>query len=168
MYYSPEDSQGPVATLLTQTPRDIRFEGIEDADVGPDEKAVAFFNDEGRRVSRAIIPANVFDKLPLFLAQPVPLLLAMEEVPPGLAGNLLALIPASAMRASRLEDEPWLASLPVDESEAQYQPLFIGKVVRFEKDRRWPDDLVKDATDVFERLLAGDSMPVVDKMLESL
>ena len=49
-------------------------------------------------------------------------------------------------------------------------PLLLGHIVRFQRDRKHPDDLAMEAGDVLQTIVAKESATteVVDKLLEDL
>lgn len=46
--------------------------------------------------------------------------------------------------------------------------VFLGQIIRFEKDRKHPDDLALETMDVLRTIVQGDVSEVVDKVLEDL
>ncbi len=59
------------------------------------------------------------------------------------------------------EDE---ADLPQDRQAA----VFLGQIIRFDHDRKHPDDLALETMDVLRTIVQGDVSEVVDKVLEEL
>ena len=79
------------------------------------------------------------------------------------------------------EPEPWAASVPGAgfESATDGEPdgegierlegmLFLGQIVRFDRDRVHPDNLGLEAADVLRRLVEGRTSEVVDRALDDL
>lgn len=109
---------------------------------------------------------------------PVPLALAAEEAHPGLQCRLFAVIDVPSPEGEAEDDEgnePWAASVPSWEQEAELEPtadgqaaVLLGHVVRFARDRKHPDNLALEAADVLATIVQGQVTEVVDKVLEDL
>ncbi|HEU5220349.1 MAG TPA: hypothetical protein VFU23_16935 [Gemmatimonadales bacterium] len=55
------------------------------------------------------------------------------------------------------------------EAETERQAaVFLGQIIRFDKDRKHPDDLALETVDVLRTIVQGDVSEVVDKVLEDL
>jgi hypothetical protein len=69
-----------------------------------------------------------------------------------------------------LEDEADEAAGPQEEDvrEDRQAAVFLGQIVRFEHDRKHPDDLALETMDVLRTIVQGDVSEVVDKVLEDL
>ena len=119
------------------------------------------------RVAQQVLPSGGAEQLEKFLADPVELALIARLGEPGIDASLIAFVSGERIRAVRVEDEPWLASVDSFD-EPELSPLFLGKVVRYEKDCSQPLNLRAEATDLFAKVLAGTGKTLVDKMLESL
>jgi hypothetical protein len=59
-------------------------------------------------------------------------------------------------------------SEPADEEVDRQAAVFLGQIIRFEKDRKHPDDLALETMDVLRTIVQGDVSEVVDKVLEDL
>ncbi|MGQ0704160.1 MAG: hypothetical protein ACT4PM_13595 [Gemmatimonadales bacterium] len=131
-------------------------------------------------------------------SQPVRLALAAREEPPGLQCRLFALVEIPRDFFAGLEEEeasPWAASVPgtaydrmmagedrgsladlpdnaegsdTASEEHRQAAVFLGQIVRFQKDRRHPGDLALETMDVLRTIVQGDVSEVVDKVLEDL
>lgn len=55
-----------------------------------------------------------------------------------------------------------------DEEVDRQAAVFLGQIIRFEKDRKHPDDLALETMDVLRTIVQGDVSEVVDKVLEDL
>lgn len=129
---------------------------------------------------------------------PVRLALAAREQSPGLQCQLFALVemPGDFFTEGGDDDEegdaPWAESVPGaaydrvihggdvageaengaaaegDEEPGRQAAVFLGQIVRFEKDRKHPDDLALETMDVLRTIVQGDVSEVVDKVLEDL
>lgn len=107
--------------------------------------------------------------------------LAAVAQEPGIQARLFALIPAIILR-SEIEDdeekEPWASSVPSFEEEQERAdidpdelvPILLGHIVRFEKDRKHPEDLPSEAADILQSVVSEENQlkTIVDKMLEDL
>jgi len=129
--------------------------------------------------------------------EPVPVVLMAREAPPGLQCQLFALLalPIELLEGDDEdeegeedeedddeEDAPWAESVPGasyeremagddddDEDEEDRVVAFpLGQIVRFDKDRLYPDNLPLETADVLRRLIEGRTYEVVDKALEDL
>lgn len=129
--------------------------------------------------------------------EPVPVVLMAREAPPGLQCQLFALLalPIELLEGDdddseeegeeEEEDEeeaPWAESLPgtsyerevadgeegEDDDEDRVVAFPLGQIVRFDKDRLYPDNLPLETADVLRRLIEGRTYEVVDKALEDL
>lgn len=65
------------------------------------------------------------------------------------------------------EDEPEHAA-ETDEAAERQAAVFLGQIIRFEKDRKHPGDLGLETMDVLRTIVQGDVSEVVDKVLEDL
>lgn len=142
-----------------------------------------------RVISRCAVPeetAEDFLSMELF-EQPVALALNVKAGGPGLEGNLLALVPLSD-RPDEGPEEPWKRSVPGagyeeaaravggdedagdgdEAAEGQLVGVFLGQVVRFDEDRRYPDNLLREAADMLAGVVRGRIGDVVDRVLRDL
>ena len=53
-------------------------------------------------------------------------------------------------------------------SEERQAAVFLGQIIRFDHDRKHPDDLALETMDVLRTIVQGDVSEVVDKVLEDL
>lgn len=141
-----------------------------------------------RLVARCVVEPAAMDLVReerLFEA-PVRLALAAIEAPPGLQCRLFALVPMPGDREGDDEtDAPWAGSVPgagyeeavraqhgdrgLDSAEGTpMAAVLLGEVVRFARDRRYPDNLGEEAADVLGRIVNGKVTEVVDRALEDL
>ena len=65
------------------------------------------------------------------------------------------------------EDEAEDAAEAGEESDRQ-AAVFLGQIIRFQKDRKHPGDLALETQDVLRTIVQGDVSEVVDKVLEDL
>jgi hypothetical protein len=178
-----ESEARPAVFVTTREPVTILVSRLEDPRA-PDSSALAAYID-GRMVARSAMPPEAIERLlelRLF-EDPVPLGLFAYEDAPGLQCRLFALVPRTALESEAHADEPWKASVPSyeatrdasadddedddddDEDEiAPFETILLGHIVRFEKDRRHPQDLAAEAVDILQRIIHGaDSLEDADK-----
>ena len=185
-----EDSpERPVALAATDRPLPVRVAAIED-DRAPDGMACLGSFLGPRLVARCVLPpdaaAFLLDR-GLF-AQPVRLALAAREESPGLQCQLFALVELPDdffTRDEGEEDAPWSESVPGasyeraledepadsgegEEEDDRQAAVFLGQIIRFQKDRKHPEDLGLETMDVLRTIVQGDVSEVVDKVLEDL
>lgn len=55
-----------------------------------------------------------------------------------------------------------------DDDADRQAAVFLGQIIRFDKDRKHPDDLALETMDVLRTIVQGDVSEVVDKVLEDL
>lgn len=138
---------------------------------------------EGHAIGRCAIPEeSVEDFLEMDLFdEPVALALNVRVGGPGIEGSLLALVPMDQTKRRRDEpDEPWRASVPGvdyekssdeesgDAAASQLVGIFLGEIVRFERDRKDSDSMLREAADMLAGVIRGDVEAVVDRVIEEL
>lgn len=179
-FYEDADNESgvPVAFVSTQQSVPLIVDQVEDHRT-PDGMVCmgTFFNK--RLIARSIIPPEALSELETqsLFASPVRLGLAAIEQDPGLQCRLFALLPADQFAMPEPE-EPWSASVPkfedlqaeVEDEEDDVVPILLGHIVRFQKDRKHPENLAAEAADVLRAMLSDDRplSSVVDKILEDL
>lgn len=184
----------PVALAATDRPLPLRLETIEDERAPDGMSCIGSFLGP-KLVARCVVPpdAAAFLLERGLFSQPVRLALAAREESPGLQCQLFALVelpPDSFSGADDTEEtSPWADSVPgaaydreisgVPAEEAPNEPpeseeaerqaaVFLGQIIRFEKDRRHPKDLALETMDVLRTIVQGEVSEVVDKVLEDL
>ena len=175
---SPDDEARPAVFVTTREPVRIRVSQLDDPRA-PESSALAAYID-GRMVARSAMPAEAIARLiELHLFdEPVPLGLFAYEEAPGLQCRLFALVPRTLLEADVHDAEPWKASVPSYEAalgtdddddddddedeedeegddETPFETILLGHIVRFENDRRHPDDLAAEAVDILQRIIHG-------------
>jgi hypothetical protein len=171
----------------------VRLAPVDDERAPEDMTCIGSFLGP-KLVARCVVPpdAAAFLLERGLFDQPVRLALAAREEPPGLQCRLFALvdIPGDVLSGEEEESSPWAESVPgasydrtvsgeddasapvsgeedADEGERQ-AAVFLGQIVRFEKDRRHPGDLALETMDVLRTIVQGEVSEVVDKVLEDL
>jgi hypothetical protein len=187
----------PVALAATDRPLPLRLQSIED-ERAPDGMACIGSFLGPKLVARCVVPpdAAAFLLERGLFTQPVRLALAAREEPPGLQCQLFALVelPPDFFAGNEEGDEPapWADSVPgasydrersegqggeegeaptegdEDAEEQRQAAVFLGQIIRFDKDRRHPGDLALETMDVLRTIVQGDVSEVVDKVLEDL
>ncbi len=170
-----------VVLAATDRPLPVAVRPIEDERVPTGMVGLASYLGD-RLIARCAVAPEVADfiKARELFEQPVQLVLAGREEPPGLQCRLFAVVPVALDEDQPSEpDEPWAASVPrfedqvadeqdeIDRLEGQGM-VFLGQIVRFAKDRRHPDDLALETADVLRTLVEGKAGEVVDRVLDDL
>ncbi len=171
-----ESESRPAVFVTTREPIRLAVSRLEDPRA-PESSALGAYID-GRLVARCAMPPEAIERLValrLFEA-PIPIGLFAYEEAPGLQCRLFALVPRDALEEAAHEHEPWKASVPSYESstsdngeadsgpETPYESILLGHIVRFEKDRKHPEDLAAEAVDVLQKILTGgDALRDADK-----
>lgn len=187
-----DDEGRPSVLVATSTPVQVRVEPVEDDRTPAGSVCLGTFIGE-RLVGRRVAPSEALEELREFhlFDDPVHLGLVAYEDTPGLQCRLLALLPADRFPISEEQDdegeeneEPWRASVPAPEFELEGEatgeqptpsledgaavPVYLGNIVRLSRDRKHPEDLAAEASDVLMTVLTGAVSEVVDRVLEDL
>lgn len=181
----------PSVLVATSTPVQVEVKQVEDERTPEGSICLGTFIGD-RLVGRRVAPSEALDELREFhlFEEPVHLGLVAYEEPPGLQCRLLALLPADRFPGleeddedGEGEDEPWRASIPAPAFEEDPPrapgeppsledgaavPVYLGNIVRLSRDRKHPDDLTAEASDVLITVLTGTVSEVVDRVLEDL
>ncbi len=173
----------PAVFVTTREPIRLSVSRLEDPRA-PESSALAAYID-GRLVARCAMPPEAIDRLVALklFEEPLPIGLFAFEESPGLQCRLFALVPRDALEEAAHEHEPWKASVPsYEESESDedngpahpYETILLGHIVRFEKDRRHPEDLAAEAVDILQKIIGGGDelrdadKRAIDDLLDSL
>lgn len=192
-----DDGEGRTSVLVaTSAPVLVRVEPVEDERTPEGSVCLGTFIGE-RLVGRRVAPTEALEELREFhlFDEPVHLGLVAYEEAPGLQCRLLALLPAERFPLSTDNDEeegddedsePWRASVPAPSFELEGErpqppegetpsledgaavPVYLGNIVRLSRDRKHPEDLAAEASDVLMTVLTGTVSEVVDRVLEEL
>lgn len=181
----------PSVLVAASTPIRIRVEPVEDDRTPTGSVCLGTFIGE-RLVGRRVAPSEALDELREFhlFDDPVHLGLVAFEDSPGLQCRLLALLPPERFPLSDGTDdegeeggEPWRASVPAppfertpsrvdgdapDLEDGAAVPVYLGNIVRLSRDRKHPEDLAAEASDILMTVLTGTVSEVVDRVLEDL
>ena len=172
----------PAVFVTTREPVPLLVTHLDDPRA-PESSALAAYIG-GRLIARSAMPADAIARLlDLHLFDgPVSLGLFAYEEAPGLQCRLFALVPRSSLEADAHASEPWKESVPSfeasmaddedegddddddDDDSAPFETILLGHIVRFDKDRRHPEDLAAEAVDILQRIIHGaESLEDADK-----
>lgn len=188
--FGEEGPSTPVALVSTVDPVAIQVGEVDDERI-PDGMVCMGAFLAGRLIARSIVPPEMLADLSHrnVFQEPVRIALAAVERDPGLQCRLFALLPADQVEEEDEDEEPWAASVPkfedvvaeqeeeeededeeAQEEEERVYPLLLGNIVRFNRDRKHPDDLAAEAADVLQTIIADDRplSNIVDKLLDDL
>lgn len=177
-----DEPEPGVALVMTDTPVEIEVAPMEDERT-PEGMVCLGTTLRGKLIARCVVSPDMWDLLDrtAMLRGPVPLALSATEEPPGLQCRLFAVtrLPAELEDGDEEEaEEPWAASVPSssyersirasEEAGPRQAAVLLGFIVRFDKDRKFRDNLSDEAVDVLRKLVSGDVSEVVDKVLGDL
>lgn len=166
-----DDAARPAVFVTTREPIALSVSQLDDPRA-PDSSALAAYI-AGRMVARSAMPPEAIARLvELHLFdEPVRLGLFAYEEEPGLQCRLFALVPQESLEAEVHDAEPWKASVPsyeardTDSSDESgddedgvvlpFETILLGHIVRFEKDRKHPENLAAEAVDILQRIIHG-------------
>jgi len=172
------------AFVITEGPVPIDVREVHDERT-PDDMVCLGTTIGDRLIARCVVPpeALVFFREQAVFDEPVRLALGATEEEPGLQCRLFAVVqlPSAVFEDPDANDEessPWTDSVPssrFDQVADQDAPdrertvaVLLGHIVRFDRDRRHPGDLPREAADVLASIVSGRVSDVVDKVLEDL
>ncbi len=172
------ERQGEQVLVGTASPVQLEVRMVAHHLTPPGTACIGTFHD-GRSIGRCAIPEESVEEflgMELF-KRPVSLALNVRRGGPGLEGNLLALVPMDAQLEEPEDEAPWKASVPgagyeaaagLAPEEGQLVGIFLGQIVRFDKDRRSPDNLLREAADMLAGIIRGQVGSVVDRVIQDL
>jgi hypothetical protein len=188
------DAPGPRVLVLTTTPLLLEVRELDGELVPRDKACMGTFLD-AKLIARCVAPPGAVAQLLELgvFGTPRHLALTAREADPGLQCELFAVVPAieefrddeDANDEAEDDREPWAASVPssafdlgdFDRPDGEagtlnglegMTALLLGSIVRFRKDRKFPDDLVSESVDVLTNIVTGQVVHAVDKALEDL
>ncbi len=171
-----DGQEKPAVFVTTREPIALTVSRLDDPRA-PESSALAAYID-GRMVARSAMPPEAIERLvdlKLF-EEPVAIGLFAYEDAPGLQCRLFALVPRAALESDAHASEPWKASVPSYEAmrdaeddmdddmddddedgddESPFETILLGHIVRFAKDRKFPDNLAEEAVDILTRIIHG-------------
>jgi hypothetical protein len=177
----------PVALAATETPILLHAELVED-DRTPEGMVCMGTYRGDQLIARCVLSPEAWDEIEDagVFEEPVPVVLVAQEAPPGLQCRLFAMIPLVELvddedDESEDDAEPWSASVPSsryeeaiasgeddDDDEPRIVPLPLGNIVRYDRDRKFPDSLPKEAVDILQKVIQGRTTEVIDRALADL
>ena len=185
---SNDESPQPIGALAgTDRPVPIEVREIPDDRLPADMRCLATYLG-GNLVARCAVPTGTLDYFQrhrLFDA-PRQLVLAAREEDPGLRCELYAIVPLPDDPIEESDDDmpPWAASVPssdyervVAEShaeeaaageEAPMAAVLLGHIIRFQRDRKHPSSLPLETVDVLTKIVSGQVVEAIDKILDDL
>lgn len=178
--------------VVVTHPEPLRIEArpMEAVETPAGSIALGYYH-EGRVLARGVVAQEALDAITGLLASPVSLALAATEDEHGnIDARVCLVLPVDAeeLRGEEGEegpDEPWKASIPAapqfsaepweeeedddedDDGHPRLALLPIGNAVRGARDRHH-EDIVGDAREMLENLLAGRTRDAVDKAIDDL
>jgi len=194
------DGAQKMVFVSTAVPVRVSVAPLDD-ERAPEGSALGTYIGE-RLVARCAMPREAVERLlelDLF-GEPVPLALLAVEEEPGLQCRLFALVPADRVADSDADDEPWRASVPSfedsledddedddaelagagpddeedeEDDDSTVASILLGHIVRFDRDRKFADDLTAEAVDVLQKIVVGGPLldanaKAIDDLLDSL
>jgi hypothetical protein len=176
-----------VVLAATDRPVPLVVRRIEDERVPDGLIGIGSYLNE-RLIARCAVPSEVagfIEEQDLFV-EPVRLVLAATEDSPGLQCRLFALVDVDPglLASDEEEKEPWADSVPgagfeaepTEDEDVEHLPeggpaqgmIFLGQIVRFDRDRKHPDSLALEAADVLRRIVEGQTSETIDRVLDGL
>jgi hypothetical protein len=190
-----DETPTPVALAVTDAAVELRVALVEDERTPEGMLCMGTYRGE-RLVARCVMPPEAWQQVQEYglFEQPVKVVLVAREEAPGLQCQLYAMVPVPEVADDDDEGdaEPWAASVPgagyeaavadADEDEDDDEeddedevlgaedvtPIPLGNIVRFERDRAYPDSLPHEAADILMKVIEGKTSEVVDRALADL
>ena len=177
----------PVALAATETPILLHAELVHD-DRTPDGMVCMGTYRGDQLIARCVLSPEAWDEIEEagVFEEPVPVVLVAQEAPPGLQCRLFAMIPLVELVDDEDDEgeedaEPWAASVPSsryeeaiaggdeeDDDEPRIVPLPLGNIVRYDRDRKFPESLPREAVDILQKVIQGRTTEVIDRALSDL
>jgi hypothetical protein len=190
-----DETPTPVALAVTDAAVQLRVALVEDERTPEGMLCMGTYRGE-RLVARCVMPPEAWQQVQEYglFDQPVKVVLVAREEAPGLQCQLYAMVPVPDVGDDEDESdtEPWAASVPgagyeaavadADEDEDDEEeddedevlgaedvtPIPLGNIVRFDRDRAYPDSLPHEAADILMKVIEGKTSEVVDRALADL
>ena len=180
----------PVALAVTDAAVELRVGLVEDERTPEGMICMGTYRGE-RLVARCVMPPEAWQQVQEYglFDEPVKVVLVAREAAPGLQCQLYAMVPVPEVEEEEdAEEAPWAASVPgagyeaavagededEDEEDDELEgdesvtPLPLGNIVRFARDRVYPDSLPHEAADILMKVIEGKTSEVVDRALADL
>ncbi len=191
-----DDTPTPVALAVTDSAVELRVALVEDERTPEGMLCMGTYRG-ARLVARCVMPPEAWQQVQEYglFDQPVKVVLVAREEAPGLQCQLYAMVPVPEVAEDEDENdaEPWAASVPGAGYEAavadddadedgeegddaedgvlgaeDVTPIPLGNIVRFDRDRAYPDSLPHEAADILMKVIEGKTSEVVDRALADL
>lgn len=185
-----DEQPTPVALAVTDAAVELRVGLVEDERTPEGMICMGTYRGE-RLVARCVMPPEAWQQVQEYglFDEPVKVVLVAREAAPGLQCQLYAMVPVPEVEDEEEADEaPWAASVPgagyeaavagdddgEDEEDDELEgdeevtPLPLGNIVRFARDRVYPDSLPHEAADILMKVIEGKTSEVVDRALADL
>ncbi len=182
------EQPAPVALAVTDAPVELRVAMVEDDRTPEGMVCMGTYRGE-RLVARCVMPPEAWQQVQEYalFAAPVKVVLVAREASPGLQCQLFAMVPVPDLEDDDDDDgeAPWAASVPGagyeaavadadddddddDEEGDEVTPIPLGNIVRFDRDRVYPESLPHEAADILMKVIEGKTSEVVDRALADL
>ena len=182
------DQPTPVALAVTDAAVELRVGLVEDERTPEGMICMGTYRGE-RLVARCVMPPEAWQQVQEYglFDEQVKVVLVAREAAPGLQCQLYAMVPVPEVEdEEEAEEEPWAASVPgagyeaavagdADEEDdddvegdEEVTPLPLGNIVRFARDRVYPESLPHEAADILMKVIEGKTSEVVDRALADL
>ena len=182
------DQPTPVALAVKDAAVELRVGLVEDERTPEGMICMGTYRGE-RLVARCVMPPEAWQQVQEYglFDEPVKVVLVAREAAPGLQCQLYAMVPVPEVEdEEEAEEEPWAASVPgagyeaavagdADEEDdddvegdEEVTPLPLGNIVRFARDRVYPESLPHEAADILMKVIEGKTSEVVDRALADL
>jgi hypothetical protein len=180
----------PIALAVTDAPVELRVALVEDERTPEGMLCMGTYRGD-RLVARCVMPPEAWQQVQEYglFDEPVKVVLVAREEAPGLQCQLYAMVPVPEVADDDEEsdEEPWAASVPgagyeaavagddeddeddeEDGSDEDVTPIPLGNIVRFQRDRAYPESLPHEAADILMKVIEGKTSEVVDRALADL
>jgi hypothetical protein len=177
-----EEDSVPVPAAIAATAEPVQLEVglIEDERVPPEMVCMGTYR-KGKLVARSVMSPEAWEQIQEhgFFDEPLQVVLVARVAPPGLQGQLFAMVPLPEEEPEE-PDEPWATSVPSSSYEAsvgaepgetedpRVAPVPLGNIVRYQRDRVHPESLPLETADILKKIIEGDAAEVVDRALADL
>jgi len=161
------------------TPVRLHAKRVEHDSVPQGHIALGYFTGE-HLVARGVVPPSALEPLYDLLSKPVKLAIAVtEDAQRNIEGRVCIVLPVAEERLSPADNaEPWRESVPTlpegiesaatpADSQSRLVLLPLGQVVR-SADNRKHEELVDDARDMLDTLVAGKAEDAVTRAIDDL
>ncbi|HEU5304890.1 MAG TPA: hypothetical protein VFU40_09630 [Gemmatimonadales bacterium] len=171
----------PAAIAATEEPVQLKVSLVEDDRVPEGMLCMGTYRND-RLVARSVLSPEAWAQIQElgFFDQPLQVVLVARLAPPGLQCQLFAMVPIPDEDSPDEAEEPWAVSVPSSAYEASVErepagsddpriaPIPLGNIVRYSRDRVYPESLPLETADVLRKIIEGGASEVVDRALADL